>query len=1391
MRHQWMIAHPKTLKIQVNPNNMVPACYTFTHHLYRILRSLYFLVLWLIVPAICYSQFDDSLQTRKVSSFEGVDFLVGYMQNENLIQDSGIRLRLIIAASLPANVVITYPNGSPTPYKVAANQILNIVVPSNFEMRESEKAKKSLVAVSSDVPIAVYAFSSQKTTSDSYAVIPTNNWGKNYTVLSMPNDTYGMNGMDDLPPTEVRQSEFLIMAAFDGTKVDFKPAAPTEAGKPAGVWQSITLNKGECYLVKAIPSVSKEYDLTASQVRSDLPIAVISGHARSALPQTLPSTNDSKDHLAEWLIPDEALGTEYISVPFKTPSVAQIGDFFRVVALYPNTQLLVRTERQDLTYTLAKVGDIVNVRNLNSPAWWTADKPFTLGQYMYTGPVAGSDDFDPALAVIPPTDKFVTRSLFQTPFNTSEPNFASQYRYHYVNVICDEKARISLKLDGVNVADKIAPELLTQKHRSSNFFWAQLKIDPGKHELRCDSGVFSGTLYGMGNLDSYAHPLGFSVIPNMRDTNAPVFTVQELCGELNGKVDEVINAATSSFAYVIVDADSTQNYSFTVSNMRNNPNSVTFSAKPTDPFQDGKIFIVARDRAGNGRQYRYYYKAPRFTRTQQITLQALTEKDSLCARLYLQCPGALDSLTVYSIRLARNDQYLKVWSPQTPPFMIRPKGGVDFYVCFTPRGEGGLRIDDTVLIDIGCSRIIRVPVKVTSPTSSIMVRDVEFGDVLTGDTLCKEMTIINNGSRTVILQRGDFIQPAGMYKLDTAGFFPKTLKSGDSVRLRVCFTPVDTGNANRAVLFGNSLNVLVVGNIFGRGVKPIIEVQGIDYAKRRLGVNTDLDVVIKNSGNAAATLDFLSQDGDSGDFLHSIRKNKPFVLAGGAEVRYPVRFRASQVKNYSSGLHFSTTWRLQKEVVAELQGEGSLPTITTQNVWFDTINVGSVKTIRQVLLHAGGNEDLTIDTIRVIGKDIASFAIKKLKGGYSQLPSGSVDSVALDFTPKRKGEHIMQFVITHDANPVYMRSNDTVIIRGWARDTTKSGGGGTDTTITPKSDTLGAAISIDTDPQPYACEDAIINMRIRNTGTNDLNIQQVSLNSVLHGDTTFDLRSVFPTKLQKGSAAATATLRIPPPLSAGQLRFTLKANDTVQKVQTVSVTPIKAAASIGLIPVIAPPDSLLSVTFFGGFDSSYSQVPQRFSFSAQLPNENLQLLTQTGLLMIKDAQSQQQAAVTYRHENNRLTVTSDAELHPVSSSTWSLIIPFRTLFSPNGSSTIHVELDSTQCYQRATGEALMNIESVCAQSLRSVRMAGFEILSFGPQPAGNEFQLSLQCHTPQLLTISTTDAFGRKFLVGENLLLLNGNHSLILALNQIPSGFHSLAIESRDGIKQIPIIITK
>lgn len=1357
--------------------------------------TLLVLAILCVFSTVSHSQIIDSLTNRKVSSFEGSHFLVGYMQNENFIQSSGIRLRLMIASALPANVRISVPGISPALYFIEPNTVLNLTIPITMEIRESERILQRAVEISSDAPVSVYAMSSQYTTSDSYAVIPTTNWGFNYTVLSMPNDTYNVGVTDSVPPQEIRQSEFMILAAFDNTTVSFLTKAPTEKGKPANTWHRITLNKGDCYLVKSAPIKPQLGDLTGSQVQANRPIAVLSGHVRTSVPQPMLVTTDSKDHLAEWLIPDQALSTEYISVPFKTPSRIPFGDYIRVVATQPNTDVFVRTERQDLNYTLTNVGDVINIPNVESPAWYTSNKPISVGQYMYTGSAGNSSDYDPALVIVPPSDKYIGKTIFQTPANQNDPAFASQFQAHFVNIICDEKAMESIKLDGVRVVEFIAPELRKQKFRSSAYFWAQIQLAPGKHELASDSGLFSGTLYGMGYTDSYAHTLGFSTLPPSKDTIAPNIISSMDCGAIIGEVREVQDPVSTSLAFVYADADSTKNYDVTISDVRDDPNTVRFSAKPKDMYKDAQLFLLTRDRAGNGRRVRFYYRSPQFDISEAVRFTAQTETDSICQRIFVSSVATMqDSFFIRSARLAQNSGSIKLFNQVPYPIQVGPRNIVYFNLCFSPN-QGGLFLRDTIIFSLDCGLSLKIPITATSPTSSIAVNDIEYDSVTVGDTVCKTLMVKNNGTRTAIIQSLQLDSASLHYAVNPNPQLPVTLKSGDSMFVRVCFSPKDTGVFSRTINFRNSLNLPVSGRLSGIGVRPILQALDLDFGKRRVGTNTDISLRIVNSGNASALINYLNEGKPQTTFKHSLGNLRQTRIAPKDTFKFPVRFNPQSEVLYFDTLRFTSNSKETPSLEVGIRGEGTKPSIQVAKLWYDTIFVNTTKSLSAVI-KSSGNEQLTIDTITVEGVSKTSFNVPSNLLGYRVIPQGDSLVIPIVFAPKVKGEHQIALNVKHDANPLYFRTNVLIDVRGWAKDST--GTGEPIDTTKKVLDTISATLSISANLSPMVCSEQSITTTLLNNGKQKLFIRSAKIQSV---DNTFASDLVYPASIiSKQRLIATSVLSSP------QLRRSYYAvaivrdtsgattRDTVIYSDTIQVIPRKGKGSIQMTNARVAPDSTTVIRFSGSFnDSLIGTLPSEIELG--VPRADLNAKDITGELNVSDLFSQRKVPVLLRYKSsNGLTIELTDKSIPIRSSntTWSIDIRFLGLLNTNGVREVSLNIKENSCWDSISNTGFIVLQGGCASDLRMVEFRGFSVLQLRPSPADDHTKIDVISYSESTLRAELTNILGQKITLAENYLLPKGFYTCIFATDHIPSGSYILTVESGDGQRTfIPLLISR
>jgi len=101
--------------------------------------------------------------------------------------------------------------------------------------------------------------------------------------------------------------DFIIVATEDNTNIAINPRYNL-VGHPAGTSFSITLNKGETYVLSALTNNANER-IGGSVVTSDKPIAISTKDDSVGVPG-----EGCKDAEGDQLIPDEIAGQEFIVV---------------------------------------------------------------------------------------------------------------------------------------------------------------------------------------------------------------------------------------------------------------------------------------------------------------------------------------------------------------------------------------------------------------------------------------------------------------------------------------------------------------------------------------------------------------------------------------------------------------------------------------------------------------------------------------------------------------------------------------------------------------------------------------------------------------------------------------------------------------------------------------------------------------------------------------------------------------------------------------------------------------------------------------------------------------------------------------------------------------------
>ena len=503
-------------------------------------------------------------------------------------------MRLYMSAGTPTEVTLTYnlndrsrvvtiPEANKT-VEVNLNQMFG----SSVELTSANRgvSPKSLhVLAKSD--ITLYGVSVRLHSSDAFLGLPDDALTRNYIVLSYPN---GYNfGVGQYPGYD-HPSEFAVIATEDGTELTITPTAFLN-GRFSRDPFTVGLNQGEVFFAQA--SLNGEQDVSGTQIRSTKPIAVFGGNRRTSIPT---SVGNYRDHLVEQLPPVDAWGNSAILIPHvEVTANVEFPAVARIVAALDNTTW----EIDGVTQPQLSAGEVVEIDLPQRPVVVTASRPIMVAQYEHSVGIQFQGSFelgDPFMMLIPPPEQYDTSYAFQS--ITHE-----LFTRHFINVVVPSDAITSLQLNGSPVVVNYRPVPGTQ------YSYAQIELDSGSHSVTCDSS-FGLYAYGFGRANSYGYPGGTLFRKLVVDFEDPFISVASACRAVSGvAIDDRITDSGIDSCYVI--QSGTSNADVQIAPFESGTDSVFYTARLRDPYQDGSAAVKAIDSAGRSVVQRH--RIPGFT----------------------------------------------------------------------------------------------------------------------------------------------------------------------------------------------------------------------------------------------------------------------------------------------------------------------------------------------------------------------------------------------------------------------------------------------------------------------------------------------------------------------------------------------------------------------------------------------------------------------------------------------------------------------------------------------------------------------------------------------------------------------------------------------------------
>jgi hypothetical protein len=1071
------------------------------------------------------------LQANGISSYAGRYFLIGFMQNELIVLPGGIRLTVHISTIRPTTVRIAGPITGPSQYlQLAGDTVVELRFPADkLEMFESEKIQSRSIEIESDQPISVSGISSQSLSTDGYSAIPVSKWGREYVIHSWPNDIY-MH--DDEPQGKIpRSSEFMIIASEDNTVIEFAPRSRTSGQIQPGESTIISLNKGQCYLVKSDTLPSGEGDLSGTIVRGDKPIGVFSGHLRTAIPLGL-TEFDSKNHLIEMLYPTEQWGSSFITVPFTNDGT---GDFFRIHCIAPNTKVTVKGWNINQTFTLSNPGDFRTLSFIRDPLHIESDKPISIAQYM-TSSFSSNDrlqNFDPCMMLIPSTEKSIKSANFHVIANPATN--PKQFAQHFISLVCTEDAVDHVMLDNRLIRNAIS-NFPNQRVNGTQMFYVTVPVTPGFHRLTTMEGAFIAGLYGIGSDDAYAYPLAFGMVQGV-DTTAPKISLKDSCGIIKGKITEVIIDDFSGLYDVNVIRDSTQNMNWSLAGFKEGDTTTTFSGNVINKLKDAFMVIEVMDNAGNSSRLRYVYTAPKITIPDSLSFDKMIMGDTQCRKIVLHNTGK-ESILIQFAKLIGDARMIGSNLSALTNAMIPPNDSIQIEICFRAiAGTDSANATLQILFDCGIYKPIKISGVMENPAIQVIGHD--FGTVAIGDIKPGIIRIINAGGTDFTATSLQVPISSGAFNFDTAGVFPKIFKPRDTATIKCTFSPLERKAYSEFFTILNDRSLTNQAEVKGNGASPGLSEFIIDWKERRLGARYDTVASITNTGNDLATISLDNVSPLDSVFRISfpnqkkdtvLQSNQTIALLASFFPKDSIKYLYQGKITYTNGFSYDSS-------SYTLIGNGIIPGITQRDIYVGRVKENSIKDTSGILLTANGNAPLTINGFTIISGDISSFTLDTIDFINKAFNPRESYVLPIRFKPQRAGRHEILVETQSDAGLIGQTISTRSIIWGDADAT----------------DTIDVRMSIQPIDTLYACEERLITARISNDGNIDITVDSIiaRLNQSLQGS-SISINAVSDSIIKKRGGSITISLLLDSKSSGNdEILLTVYVADTIELKQII------------------------------------------------------------------------------------------------------------------------------------------------------------------------------------------------------------------------------------------------
>lgn len=826
--------------------------------------------------------------------------------------------------------------------------------------------KSAAVHVYSEGPISVYVLSKFKQSGEGFLAIPSTALGKEYIISSYPDASLNYPLYNALPSLSA------IVATEDNTTVEFTMGGNSQSRTAGdlfpGETAKRTLHQGDIWMFSSKPTLNNAMpDLSGSYVKSDKPIAVISGNQNT----NIPTNNIDLNYLVEMEIPMYAWGNNYLVGKIKNRKYSSV---VRVYAQSDNTKIFKNGSEIGTIATKGGVDgigylEIARSSNFAESFVVSGDKPIYVVQYNtgtaedgYPEPIG--DPFKVSLLAV---EQFPNEIMFSTPGRLG----TGYYKEHFVNLVfpVDELQRIPDDLEFSKIRfgktnwqkinalypsyDDIFPLEINGKYYA--LLTMQLESD-GVYKFRSDKGIFA-YLYGYSGDDAYSYPASLRLTDlQKQDTIAPVVDWILNCdGTVEGSVIDLPEEASkrSNLSAPIFLSDESFNYIDYQIVFDNERRKAEWHFRIADMSKDARFVIKFYDKNGNETVVYIEYTALKISIEPNIIDFGNMVKGSNDVKKFKIVNLSEDNdFTIENIGLKFADQGFEILDGALPITISAGSKSQDFEVRFSATENGNFL--DSISVGDTCVTLFQAELRATVSAPIIVAEDVDFADQTISTSSTRYVNINNEGSYDLHLTdySGPKLQEFKLINMpNLSPTEPLIIKKGKPYKLEIEFDPIIDGEYIDTIYFENNANDNIDPYVVisGTGIKPGLEAGAYNWGRKRIyrtehpvdaysSFNSAIE--LKNTGSNTVTVTGFGIDKDNfgNAFLFDPNEFNGLTIEPGGREVIETTFLPQNLGKHEIVINIQDN--SQSNAKAILKGFGVVPKYTVSEPQFEITVVG-------------------------------------------------------------------------------------------------------------------------------------------------------------------------------------------------------------------------------------------------------------------------------------------------------------------------------------------------------------------------------------------------------------------------------------------------------------------